>query len=65
MECGAKEESAKKSEGGKEGEGESNACEICFQKVIPPILSTSNPNVVSGVKSCQATRGDKPHCFLN
>ena len=37
-----------------------NACEISeiyFQKVIPPIFSTSNPNVVSGVKSCQSTNG--------
>ena len=44
-----------------------NACDICFQKVIPPTLSTSNPNVVSGVKSFivnQAT-GNKPHCLLN
>ena len=29
-----------------------NACQICFQKVIPPILSASNRNAVSGVKSC-------------
>ena len=28
-----------------------NACNICFQKVIPPPLSASNPNVVSGVQS--------------
>ena len=42
-----------------------NACEICFQKVIPPTLSTSNPNVVSGVKSCNQATGDKPHCLLN
>ena len=44
-----------------------NACDICFQKVIPPTFSASNPNVVSGVKSFivnQAT-GDKPHCLLN
>ena len=37
-----------------------NACEIseiCFQKVIPPIFSASNPNVVSGVKSCQSSNG--------
>ena len=34
---------------GKEGERErhGNACDICFQKVIPPTLSASNPNVVS------------------
>ena len=34
-----------------------NACEICFQKVIRPIFSASNPNVVSGVKSCQSSNG--------
>ena len=39
-----------------------NACELCFQKVIPPTLSASFPNVVSLVN--QAT-GDKRHCLLN
>ena len=34
-----------------------NACEICFQKVIRPFFSASNPNVVSGVKSCQSSNG--------
>ena len=34
-----------------------NACEICFQKVIRPIFSASNANVVSGVKSCQSSNG--------
>ena len=55
-----KEEKRERERGG-------NACDICFQKVIPPPLSASNPNVVSGVKSFivnQAT-GDKPHCLLN
>ena len=32
-----------------------NACEICFQKVIPPTLSVNNPNLVSGFKSCQSS----------
>ena len=32
-------------------------CEICFQKVIPPTLSASNPNAVSSVKSCQSSNG--------
>ena len=65
MECGAKEESEKKSEGGKEGEGERvrDAREISFQKVIPPTLSTSNPNVVSGVKSCQSSNGRQTALF--
>ena len=40
-----------------------NACEICFQKVIPPTLSTSNPNVVSGVKSCQSSNGRQTALF--
>ena len=39
------------------------ACEICFQKVIPPTLSTSNPNVVSGVKSCQSSNGRQTALF--
>ena len=67
MECGAKEESEKKSEGGKEGEGERvrDAREISFQKVIPPTLSTSNPNVVSGVKSCQSSNGRQTALFTN
>ena len=33
--------------------------EICFQTVIPPSLSASNPNVFSGVKSCQSTNGGR------
>ena len=40
-----------------------NACEICFQKVIPPTLSTSNPNVVSGVKNCQSSNGRQTALF--
>ena len=40
-----------------------NACEICFQKVIPPTLSASNPNVVSGIKSCQSSNGRKTALF--
>ena len=51
----------------RERERGGNACDICFQKVIPPTFSASNPNVVSGVKSFivnQAT-GDKRHCLLN
>ena len=40
-----------------------NACEICFQKVIPPTLSASNPNVVSGVKSCQSSNGRQTALF--
>ena len=34
-----------------------NACEISFQKVIPPTLSASNPTLVSGVNSCQSSNG--------
>ena len=45
-----KEEKRERKRGG-------NACEICFQKVIRPIFSASNPNVVSGVKSCQSSNG--------
>ena len=47
--------------GGKEGEGErgGNDCEICFQKVIPPTLSASNPTLVSGVKSCHQSKGNR------
>ena len=51
----------------RERERGGNACDICFQKVIPPTFSASNPNVVSGVKSFivnQAT-SDKRHCLLN
>ena len=33
-----------------------NICEICVQ-VIPPTLLACNPNVVSGVKSCQSSNG--------
>ena len=44
-------------------EREGNACEICFQKVIPPILSASNPNLVSGVKSCQSSIGRQAAVF--
>ena len=32
-----------------------NICEICVQKVILPTLSACNPNIVSGVKSCQSS----------
>ena len=49
MKRGAKEESQKKKEK-REGERHGNACDICFQKVIPPTLSASNPNVVSVLK---------------
>ena len=64
MECGAKEESEKKSESEKsEKERVRKACAICFQKVIPPTLSTSNPNVVSGVKSCQSSNGRQTALF--
>ena len=45
-----KEEKRERKRGG-------NACEICFQKVIRPIFSASNPNVVFGVKSCQSSNG--------
>ena len=34
-----------------------NACEISFQKVIPPTLLASNPTLVSGVNSCQSSNG--------
>ena len=47
----------------RERERARNACEICFQKVIPPTLSTSNPNVVSGVKSCQSSNGRQTALF--
>ena len=45
-----KEEKRERERGG-------NDCEICFQKVIPPTLSASNPNVVSSAKSCQSSNG--------
>ena len=45
-----KEEKRERKRGG-------NACEICFLKVIRPIFSASNQNVVSGVKSCQSSNG--------
>ena len=60
-------EQEKNKEEKRERERGGNACDICFQKVIPPTFSASNPNVVSGVKSFivnQATV-DKPHCLLN
>ena len=47
----------------RERERGGNACEICFQKVIPPTLSASNPNVVSGVKSCQSSNGRQTALF--
>ena len=51
------------------GERGGNACEICFQKVIPPTLPTS-PTLVSGqawfpvLKVYTPATGDKPHCFI-
>ena len=65
MECGAKEESEKKirrKRGRKEGR---KTGEICFQTVIPPSLSASNPNVFSGVKSCQSTNGGRQTALFN
>ena len=47
----------------RERERERNACEICFQKVIPPTLSTSNPNAVSGVERCQSSNGRQNTLF--
>ena len=60
-------EQEKHKEEKRERERGGNACDICFQKVIPPPLSAGNPNVVSGVKSfiVNQARGDKPHCLLN
>ena len=46
-------EREKNKEEKRERERGGNASEIRFQKVIPPTLSASNPNLVSGVKSCQ------------
>ena len=43
--------------------GRGNACEICFQKVIPPTLSVNNPNLVSGVKRCQSSNGRQTALF--
>ena len=66
MQRGGREQETNKEEK-RERERGGNACDICFQKVIPPTFSASNPNVVSGFKSFivnQAT-GDKPHCLLN
>ena len=40
-----------------------NACEICFQKVIPPTLSVNNPNLVSRFKSCQSSNGRQTALF--
>jgi len=36
----------------KRGKEEKNACEISFQKVIPPTVSASNPTLVSSVNGC-------------
>ena len=58
MECGAKEESEKKNKEEKRERGRKTG-EICFQKVIPPSFSASNPNLVSGVKSSQSTNGGR------
>ena len=60
-------EQEKNKEEKRERERGVNACDICFQKVIPPTFSASNPNAVSGVKSfiVNQARGDKPHCLLN
>ena len=54
-----KEESKKKKEEKSERERGGNVCEICVQNVIPPTLSVCNPNVVSGVKSCQSSNGQQ------
>ena len=43
----------------RERERGGNDCEICFQKVIPPTLSASNPTLVSGVKSCHQAKGNR------
>ena len=43
----------------RERERGGNECEICFQKVIPPTLSASNPTLVSGVKSCHQAKGNR------
>ena len=41
-----------------------NTCEICsFKKVIPPTLSVSNATLVSGVKSCQSSKGRQSALF--
>ena len=50
-------EREKNKEEKRERERGGNASEIRFQKVIPPTLSASNPNLVSGVKSCQSSNG--------
>ena len=66
MDCGAKEESEKKitsKEEKRERKRGENACDICFQKVVPPTLSASNSNVVSGVKSCQSSIGRQTALF--
>ena len=59
VECSAMEESEKKITRRKrrrKGRDEpGNACEISFQKVIPPTLSANNLNVVSRIKSCQSS----------
>ena len=43
--------------------GRGKACEIWFQKVIPPTLSASNQTLVSGVKSCQSSNGRQTAIF--
>ena len=43
-----------------------NACDICFQKVIPPTLNlaATSLNLVSGVlKSCQSSDGRQTTLF--
>ena len=66
VECSAMEKSKKKiprRKRGRKGRDESgNACEICFQKVIPPTLSANNLSIVSSVKSCQSS--NKRHTAL-
>ena len=55
---------SKKAGKNKEEKGErgrrGNACEICFQK---PTLSVNNPNLVSGIKSCQSSNGRQTGLF--
>ena len=62
VECGAKK-AGKNKEDKRERGRRGNACEICFQKVIPPTLSVNNPNLVSGVKSCQSSNGRQTALF--
>ena len=63
MECGAKEDSEKKIRW-KRGREEGTPVRFVFKRsCIPPTLSASNPNAVSGVKSCHLSNRQQTSLF--